>query len=109
MTRKKRDTARADTLDVECGRVLGPDRGECLLPAGHKEPWCQDARALQAREYVDECWDRINSVNVEELREILMLCWIFGCPVSESRPDFMSADTVRREAWWLVWTGGLPK
>lgn len=108
MTRKK-VTARADTLEAECGRVLGPGRGECLLPAGHKEPWCQDERALRAREYADECRDKIDAVNVEELRAVLMLCWAFGAPTCDTRPDLMSADAVRREAWWLVWTGGSPR
>lgn len=88
--------------------MLGPDRGECLLPAGHKEPWCQDAIALQAKEYLEMCRDYLEVSNLEKLREFFTLCWIMGCPVSDMRPDLMNSDTIRREAWWLIWTGGAP-
>lgn len=108
MTRKK-VTARAEQLDVECGRVLGPDRGECLLPAGHRDTWCQDAEALNAREYLEHCRDTIETVSVEKLREVLMLAWVLTGYRPDVRPDHMSGDLVRREAWWLVWTGGCPR
>lgn len=108
MTRRK-VSAPAEDFGAECGRVLGPGREECLLPAGHRSSWCQDGIALQARDYLRQCEDAINVQNLEKIREVFILCWIFGCPVSDVRPDFMSSDTIRREAWWLIWTGGAPR
>lgn len=102
MTTIKRKNSARDTLSAECGRVLGPDRGECLLPAGHRETWCADVKALNALEYLIKCAENFN---VHEVRDLLKFCWALGCPSSRSNPNALSDDEVRREGWYLIWSG----
>lgn len=55
---------------TECGLPIRRRSGvtECILPAGHKAPWCQDQRALDAAETLA----RVSDVAME-MRAVLGL------------------------------------
>lgn len=86
---------RAGELEAECGlpvRRRGQEDGECVLPAGHRETWCQDARALAALE-------RLQTVQFNLDRAATLLA-AFGLI------NYSEREEAHRETWAVVWSCG---
>lgn len=75
----------------ECGRPIRRRDGvtECILPAGHREAWCQDERALAAL-------DKLGEVP-QQAHDCRALLGLFGIHIGRQ-------DAVRL-AYRLLWQG----